>query len=98
MKATATILLAIATLAAAVPNPNAENPGVISARQGCSYGCVCQSNPDGSADTEQCCTGGTMEGNTCGNMNFAAAVNFASCCPLGQTCNVPAGCDPIPGN
>jgi hypothetical protein len=64
MKATATILLTIATITAAVPNPNADiNAGMLSARQGCSYACVCQTNGEGegpSPDTTTCCTAGTL--------------------------------------
>lgn len=64
MKTTTVILLTIATLAAAAPNPNADiNAGMLSARQGCSYACVCQTPGAGegpSPDTTTCCTGGTL--------------------------------------
>lgn len=63
MKTTTALFLTIATLAAAAPSPNAEtNAGLLSARQGCSYGCVCQTTGEGegpSPDTARCCTGGT---------------------------------------
>jgi hypothetical protein len=67
MKLVAALLLTIATLASAVPSPNADADAaaVLSARQECVYGCGCQSddpNQSVDPDTATCCAsvGGTL--------------------------------------
>ncbi|KAK4034526.1 hypothetical protein C8A01DRAFT_39007 [Parachaetomium inaequale] len=88
MKLVTALLLTIATLASAAPNPNADaNAAILSARQECVYGCGCQSDdPDQGVDpdTATCCAsvGGTLgnEGTLCNGMAFATAQAYARCC------------------
>ena len=65
MKSITAIILTLATLSAAAPNPIANsNPGILSPRQGCSYACLCQADnldPGPDPDTATCCTGGTLD-------------------------------------
>ncbi|KAH6845727.1 hypothetical protein B0I37DRAFT_191407 [Chaetomium sp. MPI-CAGE-AT-0009] len=95
MKAVTTIILTLATLAFAAPNPNANahaNPAVLPTRQlGCRYSCHCQ-DKNGNADirrTRYCCMD-INAGNTCDLFTFELSV-FRDCCPDNRyVCKPPA--------
>ncbi|KAK3299569.1 uncharacterized protein B0H64DRAFT_371898 [Chaetomium fimeti] len=87
MKAVSTILLTLATLAFAAPNPNA-NADTLSTRQnqlGCTYDCQCQ---DGFGDVfvpinEECCQSDISEdGKNCNIPFHPLAQIYAGCCKL----------------
>lgn len=71
MKVITTILLTLATVAFAAPNPNADaNPALLSTRQTCTYNCLCQEDDEGDQtdpSTGPCCVAGTLtnDGTVC---------------------------------
>ncbi|KAK3299573.1 uncharacterized protein B0H64DRAFT_439938 [Chaetomium fimeti] len=86
MKAVTTIILTLATLAFAAPNPDA-NADALSARQGnCVYDCQCQDG-DGTPFipvNEDCCQGDINEtGENCNDNIYPFAMGYASCCRAG---------------
>ncbi|KAH6637207.1 hypothetical protein F5144DRAFT_547204 [Chaetomium tenue] len=86
MKAVTTILLTLATLAFAAPNPNVDaNPALLATRQTCTYNCLCQEDDEGDEtdpNTGPCCVAGTLsnDGTICSGMTHAAAETYGLCC------------------
>ncbi|KAK3299572.1 uncharacterized protein B0H64DRAFT_472675 [Chaetomium fimeti] len=102
MKAVATIILTLATLAFAAPNPHAD-ADALAARQSCTYSCQCL-DPRGNALVDmnnECCPGGNVreDRTTCNIPIFPLAVGYAACCqddgrPVCQPSG--SGCPTIP--
>ncbi|KAK4148796.1 hypothetical protein C8A00DRAFT_38620 [Chaetomidium leptoderma] len=106
MKVITALLLTIANLASAAPNPNGDsNLAILSTRQTCIYSCNCQDDKEGDGpdpDTAPCCAsvGGTLEneGTLCNGMDMATAQNYARCCGSsgGYVCfQSGASCPPV---
>ncbi|KAK3299570.1 uncharacterized protein B0H64DRAFT_389051 [Chaetomium fimeti] len=105
MKAVTTILLSLATLAFAAPNPHADADALAARQEDCTYVCQCQGR-DGTpfiSVNRGCCDDNDIseDGKNCNKSGYNSALGYAACCelvfgsPVCEASESEAGCPPV---